>query len=123
MVNKPRKKAWNSWEFEKQRKGRKNSDNVERDIVTLSDAVKDWAKSRGIVKRLSEAEVISKWQEIVGETYAQHAVPVSLKRGCLVLKVADSSWRNELHYMQRELIGKINSTCQSKIVKEIVFTG
>jgi len=122
MSNRKKNAAWNSWERERKKKKRSKEDYQQKEIITIADALKTWAKGRNVQKRLSEGEVLGRWREIVGDVYAEHAEPVSIQRGCLVLKVEDSNWRNELHFMQRQLIGKINAACKAKVVTKIVFT-
>lgn len=62
------------------------------------------------------------WEDLVGEKIARIAVPVSLKRGVLLIRVEDPVWRFELTTRNKnELIVKINETLKKNSIKDIVF--
>ncbi len=62
------------------------------------------------------------WQEIAGENVARHVRPARLDFSVLYLAADAPAWANELRYMERTLIDKINAFVCRELVKEIRFT-
>ena len=61
------------------------------------------------------------WNEIVGDSIANHVSPVRMDFHTLFLTADAPVWANELRYMERELIDKINAFVCEELVKEIRF--
>jgi len=56
----------------------------------------------------SEVEgLIKVWPDLVGEKIAQHAHPVDLKDGLLVIEVDGSAWHHHLFLLKGEILRKI----------------
>ena len=53
--------------------------------------------------------VFGDWREAVGEAVADHAEPVSLTDGVLVVAVEQPGWATQLKLLAPELIERINS--------------
>jgi predicted nucleic acid-binding Zn ribbon protein len=51
--------------------------------------------------------VFDDWSEVVGEHLAAHAVPVSLRRGRLVVAVPDSAWATQLRFLESQLLERL----------------
>ncbi len=116
--------AWQSWEMEAKRKPRPGKFNSRRrNVVSVKDAIKNWASQGTIKKRLNEVDLIENWSDFVGSSLASQSTPIKFEKGNLVIKVVDSTWRHQLLFMRRELIGKINGKLKSSAVKTITFTG
>ena len=89
----------------------------------MRDLIEDLCHRWGIEKRVKEYVAMSKWHIIVGEKIAKEARPVGVRDGKLFLQVDNASWRNELIFMKREIIDKINQSLGSPVIKDIVFSG
>ena len=63
----------------------------------------------------------SHWTDIVGETVADHVRPVRMEFRKLFLSADAPVWSNELRYMERKLIDKINAFVCDELVTEIAF--
>lgn len=61
------------------------------------------------------------WEEIVGSSIAGHVRPVRMDFQILFLTADSPVWANELRYMERDLIDKINSFLCEEFIKEIKF--
>lgn len=61
------------------------------------------------------------WEEIVGSSIANHVHPVRMDFRTLFLAADAPVWANELRYMERDLIDKINAFVCEEFVKEIKF--
>lgn len=112
---------WKVWERERKKHPRERS-SARGGVLQLNSIIENWRGSRRIRDNLLEADIFLRWAEIAGQKVADHSTPLKLDRGKLIIQVEDSSWRHQLHFMRRDLIGKINRELNGKIVSEIVFT-
>ncbi|MBQ7515050.1 MAG: DUF721 domain-containing protein [Schwartzia sp.] len=62
------------------------------------------------------------WRDIAGGDIARHVRPVRLDFKTLYLAADAPVWANELRYMERDIIDKINAFVCEEMVKEIHFT-
>jgi hypothetical protein len=53
--------------------------------------------------------VFADWTDIVGPVVADHCWPVSLRKGVLVVGVAEPIWHTQLTYMQHEILERLAS--------------
>jgi predicted nucleic acid-binding Zn ribbon protein len=51
--------------------------------------------------------VFGRWEELVGPTVAQHARPVSLADGILIIAVDQPGWATQLRFLERDLLVRI----------------
>lgn len=75
----------------------------------------------GIHGKIKQYEVLERWQEIVGEQIAKVTHAETIKEGKLFVTVSRSTWRNELVFLKKDLIKRINQAMQQDIVKDIIF--
>lgn len=72
-------------------------------------------------KEYQKQRVFYFWEKIVGRYIAQHVRPVRMDFRTLYLSADAPAWANQLRYMERELIDKINAFVCAELVKEIRF--
>ena len=87
----------------------------------LSDGIGAVLRELGLGKKIRQYEVLDLWKEIVGEKIAGVTEAERITRGVLFVRVARPTWRNELVYLKKELIEKINDAFRETIVTDIVF--
>ena len=75
----------------------------------------------GIGMKIKQYEVLHAWPGIVGEQIARVTSAASLKDGKLFVSVTRSTWRNELIFLKKELIERINTAMHGEFVKDIIF--
>jgi hypothetical protein len=68
---------------------------------------------------VATAAAITAWKRAAGDGLRQHAVPMSLNEGTLVVAVADAVWQKQLRAVSDELIYKTNSILGQRVVKAI----
>jgi len=78
-------------------------------------------KDLGLEKRIREQELIINWEKIVGNNIAENTKPFKIEGTKLFLKVKSSAWRNELFYLKKELIAKLNDSAKQELIKDIIF--
>jgi len=82
---------------------------------TLEHLVRRWGTgSPGTTRSL-----FADWDDIVGEQLARHAHPRALRRGTLVVAVADPAWATQLRFLETELLARIRATTGSAEVVAI----
>ncbi len=62
------------------------------------------------------------WAKVVGMNIAEKCSPVGCSNGILYIWVINAAWMNQLFYVRRELLKKINQYGGETWVKEIRFT-
>jgi predicted nucleic acid-binding Zn ribbon protein len=87
----------------------------------LGDAIQTLLTSLGIHGKLKRYEVLDRWPEIVGVQIAQVTKADHLEGDKLFVRVTRSTWRNELLFLKKDLIDKINATMKQEIIKDIIF--
>ena len=70
-------------------------------------------------KRLKEGRIWVVWESAVGSRIASHAVPAAFRDGTLTLSVDSAPWMQQLSFLKRELIAKVNGELGEEMVKDI----
>ncbi len=64
-------------------------------------------KSLNLESHIKRHSVWNHWDKIVGKTIAEKTWPARLIEDTLVVKVMGASWMNELSFMKRQILDKI----------------
>ncbi|MDI6767840.1 MAG: DUF721 domain-containing protein [Bacteroidota bacterium] len=75
----------------------------------------------GLGSRIKEYEIIDLWSRIVGNQIAKVTSAESIRDGKLIVRVKHPTWRNELLFLKRGIIEKINKEMNQEIIKDIYF--
>jgi hypothetical protein len=65
--------------------------------------------------------LIDVWNKAVGPQIASQSRPEHVRREILLVKVANSVWMQQLHFLKEEIIGKVNTVLGKTSVKDIRF--
>jgi predicted nucleic acid-binding Zn ribbon protein len=87
----------------------------------LSTSISSVLQQLGLGSRFRQYEVLDKWASIVGDHIAHVTTPQRMDNGKLLVHVTRSTWRNELVFLKKEIISKINKAMNQEIVKDIIF--
>ena len=87
----------------------------------LDKSISSVISQLGFDTKLRQCGVLEVWPEIVGERIAGVASAVRITDGKLIVRVTRSTWRNELVFLKKELITRINEQMKEEIVKDIIF--
>ncbi|MDH3267458.1 MAG: DUF721 domain-containing protein [Ignavibacteria bacterium] len=71
---------------------------------------------------VESADVIVHFYEIFSNL-EKIAIPLQCEKKVLKIKVENPSWRNELKFMETEMIEKVNSFFKEKRINQIRFIG
>lgn len=90
----------------------------------LGNIIKELSgKEKGVGGNLQKCAILGSWGEVVGERIAQKSEPISFLAGTLIVNVESPAWANELLFLKKDIIDKINFRTQkrSPAVKDIKF--
>lgn len=96
---------------------RKEPSQIER----LGDILGKSLKRLELSPKLGEYEVWPIWNSTVGTAIARNAQPEKIRNGTLFVKVASSTWMQELQYMKDMISEKLNDSLGRPVVKNIFF--
>jgi len=69
--------------------------------------------------RLKEGRIWEVWDEAVGGKIASHAQPATFREGTLTLNVDSAPWLQQLTYLKKDLLAKVNEALGEELVKEL----
>lgn len=88
----------------------------------VSDALGKVMRSLGLQERLTEAQILAAWKEVVGEWFALHTCPERIRDGVLHVRVVQSSIHYELDRNWRaEIVRKLKARFGPGRVRDIRF--
>ncbi|HEY1038206.1 MAG TPA: DUF721 domain-containing protein [Bacteroidia bacterium] len=88
---------------------------------SIGEVLAEFLKQNRLDKRLHHADIIGKWEEIVGSLFAKHTKNIYFMGTKLILEIDSSSLRNELLMQRNAIIEKINKLAGEQLVTEIVL--
>jgi len=76
----------------------------------LSDALTEWVRRAGLVRRMDLARSVEEWPERVGPQIAAVTRPESVSPdGLLRVRVASAAWATELSLMTPRILARLNA--------------
>jgi predicted nucleic acid-binding Zn ribbon protein len=85
----------------------------------LKDSLDRFARQIGASEAAPLALVFAHWEDVVGESVAAHARPVSLVRGTLKVAVDQSGWATQLRYLAPQLVERIGEVAGPGLVERL----
>ena len=70
-------------------------------------------------KRLKEGKIWLIWEAVVGAQIAAQAKPAGFRDGVLTVAVASAPWMQQLTYLKKEIVAKLNRRLGTELVKDI----
>lgn len=75
----------------------------------------------GLGKKMKQVKALEIWKQVVGERIAKVTSPERIDGGKLVIRVSKAPWRNELVFLKKEIIAKLNAVLGEGVVQDIHF--
>lgn len=76
----------------------------------------------GLHERLTEAQILAAWKEIVGDWFALHTCPDRIRDGTLYVRVVQSSVLYELdRNWKPKIIQKLKARFGAKVIRDLRF--
>ena len=73
-------------------------------------------------QRLSDAEIIKVWNQVLDPNISTHAQPVNLKNGTLFVQVDNSVWLSEIvHFRREEILTRLQQCFGKKKIVKIAY--
>lgn len=90
----------------------------------LSEALTEWIRRAGLVRRMDLARSLEDWPERVGPQIAAVTQPESVTPdGLLRVRVASAAWANELSLMTPRILARLNAGRSGRIREIRWITG
>jgi len=87
-----------------------------RTLRPVGEALQSFLTRKGLQARISQAEVVNDWAELVGPQIAAVTTPDSVTAdGVLRVRVATAAWANELSLMAPRILARVNAGRDSRI--------
>jgi hypothetical protein len=94
---------------------------VHGSLDSVASILDGLARRLGLETHLFEMRLRRDWPGIVGEQIAAHTRPEQIRFKKLLIHVRHSVWLQQLTFLKRELLGKINAAAGESLVSEIVL--
>lgn len=88
---------------------------------SLGEVIQQYIKNSGIQPKLDEANIISKWEDIVGKMIARGTNDLYLKNRKLFIKFNSAALRQEMSYSKTTLADKVNEAIGHKAIDEVIL--
>ena len=89
--------------------------------VKISEGIAAALNELGLGKKIKQYDALNVWSEVVGEQIAAVTEPERVAGGKLFVRVSRSTWRNELTFLKKEIIERLNAKLGAQIVNDIIF--
>ena len=76
----------------------------------------------GLSREMTGWRAVEAWPELVGARVALHSRAVAFRDGTLHVEVEGSAWMQELGYLKRDLVRRIQRHLGSEDVRDVRFT-
>jgi predicted nucleic acid-binding Zn ribbon protein len=93
----------------------------EHKFTKVSELLPQILKKIGLDKKLEEREAVALWEEVVGKDIAARTRAVKLENGELYIHVDHGAWMQELRFMEKDIIEKIEKAVPGVNIKRIRF--
>ena len=90
-------------------------------LQRIDDILEKTLKKYKIPLKTEDRHLRDVWLQAVGSRIAAQTKPDCVKKAVLFVKVANSAWMQQLHFVKREIIEKFNDLHQADPVKDIFF--
>ena len=91
-------------------------------ISRVGDILPAVLKSIGLDQKFKEREILSIWPTVVGDEIAAQTHALKIERGVLYVQVENPVWRQELHFMEKEIYRKLREKVPEIKFHKIRFT-
>ena len=81
----------------------------------LSDELDVLLRKLGSESSTIVAGIFSNWSQLVGDTVAQHASPIKLESGRLLVEVDEPAWATQMRFLESEIISKLSTSTGNTI--------
>lgn len=91
------------------------------DPKSLDSVLATVLRELGVGRRIKQLKALDIWAEVVGKQIADATNAERIDGGKLVIRVSKAPWRNELLFLKKEIIAKLNKALGEEVVKDIIL--
>jgi len=90
--------------------------------VSVGEALGKLLQTLGLRERVSEAQILSAWRDIVGDFIAEHSCPSRLQDGILYVQVIQPTVHYELDRVWKpEIVKRLKAQFGARAIREVRF--
>jgi len=93
------------------------------DPILVADILNDLVQQRDWNSGLAEGTLFATWPHIVGPEIAEHATPLSLLDGKLLVQCSSTAWATQLNLVSPKLLEQIRSSAPGALVERLEIIG
>jgi len=71
--------------------------------------------------KLKQYQIWEVWDSVVGEAIARQAQPQQVRNMILWITVSSSTWMQQLEFMKRQIVDRLNEQIGEVVIKDIRF--
>ena len=94
---------------------------MSNNMKSIGDLLGDFSQQKKLKKPLLEARVVNLWQPLMGDIINGYTEKIFVKNRVLFVKVNQAALKNELLYLQEQIIVKINKEVGEDAVVKMVL--
>ncbi len=103
----------------RQRTRAKNNPGEKRKLTGVSDILSELRKSTPLGKNLDQAEIWTRWPELVGPKLCAHCRPKNIKDQLLRVEADSAVWMHRISYLKWNLVRRINLMAGKELISDI----
>jgi len=93
------------------------------DPTLVADILNDLVQQRDWNSGLAEGTLFATWPHIVSPEIAEHATPLSLLDGKLLVQCSSTAWATQLNLVSPKLLEQIRSSAPGALVERLEIIG
>lgn len=90
-------------------------------MKSIGEVLTHTLKKSAYLRKISEALIFIEYPRLVGDKIAMVTRPLKFSHGTLFIGVESPVWSHHLHYLKPDLLKKLNSPLDKKLIKDIKF--
>lgn len=95
---------------------------LNRNVSTPGEYIEEILERVGVKGGLDEDRVKEAWRELAGGVIANQTEPVSLRKGCLTLRVLQPAMRYHLEQLKPQLLKKLRTELGEEHIQSLRLT-
>ncbi len=88
---------------------------------SIRSILEDTLKALEIDVPVKTYSILGAWDQIVGESVAEHSQPRSIRNRILFIDVSHSTWMQQLQFLKPTLLEKVNTFLGEPLIQDIRF--
>jgi predicted nucleic acid-binding Zn ribbon protein len=93
-----------------------------RSFARVGDVLPSVLRDLGLQARFRERRVVEQWALVVGPELARRTRALRCDNGTLFVHVDHGAWMQELHFIEKKLLARMQAACPDVQLTRIRFT-